>query len=168
MKTMQGRFRAAVLIGAAASMLAFAVGARAQDHKDKDKDDNDGWSDNNSVPHDNPWPYKNRRSPVLAVVGDISCQPGTETPGNTGGTPTTGEASAEVCTDATGYANTSLWSSQEATANQIEGMKPDAVALLGDLQYQVGRYSDFEQSFDLTYGAFLISPAACARQPRVL
>ena len=33
-------------------------------------------------------------------------------------------------------------------------MKPDAVALLGDLQYQVGQYSDFEQSFDLTYGAF--------------
>ena len=33
-------------------------------------------------------------------------------------------------------------------------MKPDAVALLGDLQYQVGRYSDFERSFDLTYGAF--------------
>ena len=33
-------------------------------------------------------------------------------------------------------------------------MKPDAVAIPGDLQYQVGRYSDFEQSFDLTYGAF--------------
>ena len=33
-------------------------------------------------------------------------------------------------------------------------MKPDAVALLGDLQYQVGQYQDFEQSFDLTYGAF--------------
>ena len=33
-------------------------------------------------------------------------------------------------------------------------MKPDAVALLGDLQYQVGQYSDFEGSFDLTYGAF--------------
>jgi hypothetical protein len=33
-------------------------------------------------------------------------------------------------------------------------MKPDAVAIVGDLQYQVGRYSDFEQSFDLTYGAF--------------
>jgi hypothetical protein len=30
----------------------------------------------------------------------------------------------------------------------------DAVALLGDLQYQVGRYSDFENSYDLTYGAF--------------
>ena len=33
-------------------------------------------------------------------------------------------------------------------------MKPDAVALLGDLQYQVGQYSDFEKSFELTYGAF--------------
>ena len=33
-------------------------------------------------------------------------------------------------------------------------MKPDAVALLGDLQYQVGLYSDFKGSFDLTYGAF--------------
>ena len=52
------------------------------------------------------------------------------------------------------YTSTSLWQSQEATANQIETMKPDAVALLGDLQYQVGQYSDFEQSFDLTYGAF--------------
>ena len=37
--------------------------------------------------------------------------------------------------------------------NQIEAMKPDLVALVGDLQYQVGQYSDFEQSFDLTYGA---------------
>ena len=53
-----------------------------------------------------------------------------------------------------GYLSTSLWQSQEATANQIEVMKPDAVALLGDLQYQVGQYQDFEQSFDLTYGAF--------------
>ena len=52
------------------------------------------------------------------------------------------------------YTITSLWQSQEATANQIEAMKPDAVAIVGDLQYQVGQYSDFEQSFDLTYGAF--------------
>ena len=37
---------------------------------------------------------------------------------------------------------------------RLRTMKPDAVALLGDLQYQVGRYSDFQQSFDLTYGAF--------------
>ena len=36
MKTIRGRFRAAVLMGAAASVLAFAVGAKAQDHNDKD------------------------------------------------------------------------------------------------------------------------------------
>ena len=59
-----------------------------------------------------------------------------------------------AATPKTPYTSTSLWQSQEATANQIETMKPDAVALLGDLQYQVGQYSDFEQSFDLTYGAF--------------
>jgi Calcineurin-like phosphoesterase len=146
MKTIEGRFRAAVLMAAAASVLAFAVGARAQDHNDKDG------------PHhgNNSWPYATTgKSPVLAVVGDISCQPGEKV---------SGESSKETCTDPkapySGANSTppgppySLWQSQEATANQIEAMKPDAVALLGDLQYQVGRYSDFEQSFDLTYGAF--------------
>jgi hypothetical protein len=140
MKTIPGRFRAAVLIAAAASVVAFAAEAKAQS------------------PHssDNPRPYnKPQRSPVLAVVGDISCQPGTEV---------SGESSKETCTDPKApYSGTnstppgppySLWQSQEATANQIETMKPDAVAIVGDLQYQVGRYSDFEQSFDLTYGAF--------------
>ena len=33
-------------------------------------------------------------------------------------------------------------------------MKPDLVAILGDEQYQVGQYSDFENSYELTYGAF--------------
>ena len=143
MKRIQRRFRAAVLIGAAASVVAFAAG-QSQGHK--------------RSPHsnDNPRPYnKPQRSPVLAVVGDISCQPGTEV---------SGESSKETCTDPKApYSGTnstppgppySLWQSQEATANQIETMKPDAVAIVGDLQYQVGRYSDFEQSFDLTYGAF--------------
>ena len=84
---------------------------------------------------------------MLAVVGDISCQPGETEP--------TGEKAGESCTNPKSpYTSTSLWQSQEATANQIEAMKPDAVALLGDLQYQVGQYSDFEESFDLTYGAF--------------
>ena len=83
---------------------------------------------------------------MLAVVGDIACQPGTEA---------AGEASNEICSDpASPYTATSLWQSQVATANQIENMQPDLVALLGDLQYQVGRYSDFEQSFDWTYGYF--------------
>jgi hypothetical protein len=139
MNMIKGRFRAAVLMGAAASLLVFAAGAKAQNEN----------SDGNGNPKsdDNTWPYAPAgKSPVLAVVGDIACQPGTEA---------VDEALTEVCTDAPApYASTSLWQSQEATANQIENMKPDAVALLGDLQYEVGRYSDFEQSFDLTYGAF--------------
>src|SRR6202142_2985614 len=140
MKAMHRRLRAAVLMEAAAAVLVFALGAWAQDHDDRDDRHH----------NDNSWPYATTgKSPVLAVVGDISCQPGTEA--------LPGEASNEVCTDPAtppAYTNTSLWQSQEATANQIEQMKPDAVALLGDLQYQVGRYSDFEGSFDLTYGAF--------------
>ena len=66
MKTMQGRFRAAVLMGAAVSMLAFAPGARAQFP----------FPIGNS-PNGNPWPYNQTSgSPVLAVVGDIACQTG--------------------------------------------------------------------------------------------
>jgi calcineurin-like phosphoesterase family protein len=133
MESIRRRFRTEVLMVAAASVLVFAGAAKAQ----------------NQNSNDNPWPYATvSRSPVLAVVGDISCQPGGEV---------SDEAGNEVCSDPATpppYTSTSLWQSQEATANQIETMKPDAVALLGDLQYQVGRYSDFEGSFDLTYGAF--------------
>src|SRR5262249_27507805 len=48
-----------------------------------------------------------------------------------------------------------------ATVDEIEGMKPQALALLGDEQYQVGKLSDFEKSFDKTYGAlkWIIKPA---------
>jgi acid phosphatase type 7 len=138
--------RGALLVGAAASVLAFAAASQAQNQK-WDHDDHD--SNGNAVAADNPWPYAPvPKSPVLAVVGDISCQPGEEV---------TDEATNEVCTDPATpppYTSTSLWQSQEATANQIEAMKPDAVALLGDLQYQVGRYADFEASFDRTYGGF--------------
>jgi acid phosphatase type 7 len=139
--TIGDRLRAATLMGAAASVLVLAAGVKAQSQ-------NQGSSWGNSPAHNNSWPYNNpqRSSPVLAVVGDISCQPGEEA---------SGESAKEVCTDAKApYTSTSLYQSQEATANQIEAMKPDAVALLGDLQYQVGRYSDFENSYDLTYGAF--------------
>jgi len=134
-KTIQRRFQTALLMGAAASMLAFATGAMAQYP---------------SLPssNDNPWPYATTgASPVLAVVGDIACQPGETEPG--------GEKAGESCDSfKSPYTSGSLWQSQEATANQIENMQPAAVALLGDLQYQVGQYSDFEGSFDLTYGAF--------------
>ena len=151
MNTIGRRFRAAALIGAAALALAFAAGARAQNQNSNRN------GDSNS--NDNTWPYaRTGQSPVLAVVGDISCQPDQDFV--SGG----GEAAHEACeTPKAPYSSTtstppgppfSLYQSQEATANQIEAMKPDAVAILGDLQYQVGLYQDFERSFDLTYGAF--------------
>jgi hypothetical protein len=139
--TMIGRrFRAAALIGSAALVLAFSAETRAQDQSFN--------HDGDSHSKDNQWPYgKTKRSPVLAVVGDIACQPGETEPA--------GEANHEICTNPKApYTSTSLWQSQEATANQIEALKPDLVAIVGDLQYQVGQFSDFEQSFDLTYGAF--------------
>ena len=126
MNTFRGSFRAAVLTAAAASVLTLAGGAKAQ----------------NSNTSNNTWPYaKTHKLPVLAVVGDISCQPGETEP--------SGEKGHEACDNPNApYSSTSLWQSQEATANQIEAMKPDAVALLGDLQYQVGQFQDFEKSFD--------------------
>src|SRR5450755_232879 len=108
-----GSFRAAVLMAAAASALALAGGAKAQD--------SDTHNNKNNI-----WPYATtHKFPVLAVVGDIACQPGESEPA--------GEAAHEACNNPKApYTSTSLWQSQEATANQIEAMKPDAVALLGD------------------------------------
>jgi hypothetical protein len=136
MKTIGRRFRAAALIGAAALALAFAPGTRAQNQN----------SNHNGDPHsnDNTWPYaKTGRSPVLAVVGDVACQPGETEP--------SGEKKGENCVGDTAQ---NLYASQAATANQIESIKPDLIALVGDEQYQVGQYSDFENSYELTYGAF--------------
>ncbi len=137
MKTIRGRLRAAVLMGAAASVLAFAPGAKAQ-------------NPNSS----NQWPYVTGRPPVLAVVGDVACQPGE--------TELTGEKASENCNASTtppdlpgtGAIPQNLYASQAATAAQIENMKPDLIALVGDEQYQVGQYSDFENSYETTYGAF--------------
>ena len=129
------RFRAAVLIGAAASVLAFASGAKAQD---RDSDDKHHRNSN-----DNHWPYATtRHSPVLAVVGDVACQPGAPEPT---------EKKGETCDQDTVQ---NLRQTQAATAQQIENMKPDLVALVGDEQYQVAQYSDFENSYEQTYGAF--------------
>src|ERR1700689_225505 len=136
MKTIRGRFRAAVLMGAAVSMLAFAPGARAQVLFPIPI--------GNSAPNDNPWPYNQTQGPpVLAVVGDVACQPGeTELPG---------EKAGENCAGDTAQ---NLNASQAATAKQIENMKPALIALVGDEQYQVGQYSDFENSYESTYGGF--------------
>ncbi len=94
--------------------------------------------------NDNVWPYATTPpAPVLATVGDISCQPGN---------PVESEKQTDVC-DTTGQGDTRN-QAQTATANQIEAMRPNLVAILGDEQYQVGRYQDFLGSFDHTYGAF--------------
>jgi hypothetical protein len=145
METIRKKLRAAVLMGAAASVMVFAVGAKAQDQNSHNNQwwHSKGWSSGNWVPNDNPWPYnKLQGSPVLAVVGDVACQPGEEE---------SGEKAGENCSGDTAQ---NLLASQAATAQQIENMKPDIVALVGDEQYQVGQYSDFENSYETTYGAF--------------
>ena len=91
----------------------------------------------------NDWPYAAApasRTVTLAVVGDIACEP--DTPDNAGtpaalkcGSPTLGGLPAEY-----------------ATAQQADAMHPDAVALLGDEQYEVGKLSDFENSFEQAWG----------------
>jgi hypothetical protein len=101
----------------------------------------DGWW---STGNDNPWPYAaTPRSPVLAAVGDISCQPGT---------PQGAEKPTDVCDQGSGSATRDA--AQNATATQVEAMKPNLVAVLGDEQYQNGYYSDFENSYDKYWGAF--------------
>ena len=78
MKSIRGRFRAVVLMGAAASVLVFAGGAKAQDRN------SNGNGNRNS--NGNTWPYATTgRSPVLAVVGDVACQPGEEPSGEKAG-----------------------------------------------------------------------------------
>ena len=91
----------------------------------------------------NPWPYNPPGHPVLATVGDISCQPGA---------PEEGEKPTDACDQ--GVASTARNAAQNATAEQVEAMKPDLVAILGDEQYQNGHYSDFENSYDKYWGAF--------------
>ena len=95
-----------------------------------------------AVQGDSPWPYAGASgSPVLAAVGDIACQPPP---------PVETEKTTDVC----GSPTLGGPQAQAATANQIESEHPDLVAILGDAQYQVGRYQDFMGSFDKSYGAF--------------
>ena len=69
--------------------------------------------------NDNPWPYNQPGpSPVLATVGDISCQPGA---------PEEGEKTTDTCDQGSG--STERDTAQNATAEQVEAMKP---ALVGD------------------------------------
>src|SRR4051794_16453997 len=74
--------------------------------------------------------------PVLAATGDIACPPGSV-------------VDAAHCRDA-------------ATAALVAGQQPDAVAVLGDLQYGPGSYAHFLGAFDRSWGALkpLLRPAA--------
>lgn len=143
MKTQKGSRRVLRRPALFAGVLAFAVLAVAGTVVA----DPGGWLANN----DNAWPYNAAGpSPVLAAVGDISCQPGS---------PEEGEKKTDTCDQGSG--STERNAAQTATAEQVEAMKPALVAILGDEQYQNGYYSDFEGSFDKYWGAskFLQRPS---------
>ena len=66
--------------------------------------------------------------PTLVAAGDVACAPG--------------------------QLRTRFACHQLDTAALIARIDPDAVAVLGDLQYEAGSLADFEGSFDRTWGRF--------------
>jgi hypothetical protein len=100
----------------------------------------------------NDWPYAPKASGqtyTLAAVGDIACEPA-----DADNAP---NPAALKC----GSSSLGGFDAEFATAKQADAMHPDAVALLGDEQYQVGKLSDFEGSFEQAWGGlkFLERPA---------
>jgi hypothetical protein len=95
---------------------------------------------------DNAWPYNSSdkpgpaADPVLVAVGDIACEPDNNE--------NSGNPAAVKCNGAGIGGQTAEY----ATAQQAYSMQPDLVAILGDEQYQVGKLSDFEQSYEQTWG----------------
>jgi hypothetical protein len=72
----------------------------------------------------------------LAAAGDIACTPG------------------EVGAPPNGTANGANNCQQAGTAALIESLQPDAVAALGDIQYNFGTLDEFDGSFARTWGVF--------------
>jgi hypothetical protein len=66
--------------------------------------------------------------PTLAAAGDIACSPAQQA-----------SAGATEC-------------HQSATADLVEDLDPDAVAVLGDNQYQFGEIENFNSMYDPTWG----------------
>ncbi|HKD93530.1 MAG TPA: metallophosphoesterase [Gaiellaceae bacterium] len=94
---------------------------------------------------DNPWPYNSaghgsKASPVLVAVGDIACEPDNDENHN--------NPAAVKC----GGSGIGGQTAEYATAEQAYSMRPNLVAILGDEQYQVGKLSDFDQSYEQTWG----------------
>ena len=85
----------------------------------------------------NDWPYDDSargQQYTLAAVGDIACEPADAENAST--------PAALKC----GSPSLGGYDAEYATAQQAFGFHPDAVALLGDEQYEVGKLSDFEGS----------------------
>ncbi|MGN6161249.1 MAG: metallophosphoesterase family protein, partial [Marmoricola sp.] len=97
----------------------------------------------------NDWPYSTpsgQPTYTLAAVGDIACEPATD--------PETGTA-VNTTTPASlkcGSASLGGYDAEFSTAAQAAAMHPHAVALLGDEQYEVGKLTDFEASFEQAWG----------------
>jgi len=77
---------------------------------------------------------------TLAAVGDIACEPDDAENAST--------PKSLKC----GSSSLGGLPAEYATAEQADAMHPDLVALLGDEQYEVGKLSDFEQSFEQAWG----------------
>jgi len=77
-------------------------------------------------------------APTLVAAGDIACSPAENAAASTPG----------IC-------------QQGATAAVVRSIAPQAVAALGDEQYERGSLADFQGSFELSWGTFkrLIRPA---------
>jgi hypothetical protein len=72
------------------------------------------------------------REAIIVAAGDIACDP--SNPLFNGG------------------AGTSEWCRAADTERSIRRLDPDAVLVLGDAQYDVGRYAAFQRSYDLSWG----------------
>ncbi len=79
---------------------------------------------------------RRERAPVLVAAGDVACEPGQPA------TPTTCQ--------------------QAGTAELVQSLHPDAVAVLADEQYEIGTLSNFNAAYGPTWGAFrgISQPAA--------
>jgi hypothetical protein len=100
----------------------------------------------------NDWPHDaaaQGQQFTLVAVGDIACEPNDAD---------NAKNPAAVKCGGSGIGGPDA---EYATAQQAYGFHPDAVALLGDEQYQVGKLSDFEGSFEPTWGGlkFLEHPS---------
>ena len=100
----------------------------------------------------NDWPYDaaaKGQQYTLVAVGDIACEPDDD------------ENAANPASLKCGSQDLGGYDAEYATAQQALGYHPDAVALLGDEQYEVGKLSDFEGSFEQAWGGlkYLEHPA---------